>query len=290
MAAVFDRVGDQTVYVGVHTNILQLRPGWHIRGTFPPSDDGLLLGAETARRHGWQIGQQVSLPGLKDRSGTVTGILEPTHGADDTFIHLRLGGAQRLFHHPQELTHILVRLKDPNALDQAVRQLRGCDAGLSMNVVPLAHMFHTIQSLVNSTRLLLGSVAIIALLVAGTGVSNTVLMAVVERRREIGVLRAIGATRANVFRLVWLETLQTCLAGSVLGVVVAFLASRSLETWVRSRLPFSPTDTLIGWEWWMVASCLGAALVLGSVASFLPAWRAASLPPMAAIRASGGRA
>ena len=218
------------------------------------------------------------------------GILEPTHGAEDTFIHMRLGDAQRLFNRPRELTHILVRLKDPNALDQAVGQLRGCDAGLAINVVPLAHMFHTIKPLVNSTRLLLGSVAIIALLVAGTGVSNTVLMAVVERRREIGILRAVGATRGKVFRLIWLETLITCLAGGAGGVVAAFIASRWLETWVRSRLPFSPTDTLIGWEWWMAGACLGAALMLGSLASLLPAWRAASLPPMAAIRASGGRA
>ena len=52
-----------------------------------------------------------------------------------------------------------------------------------MNVVPLAHLFHTIQSLVNSTRLLLGCIALVAMLVAAVGVSNTVLMAVTERKR-----------------------------------------------------------------------------------------------------------
>jgi putative ABC transport system permease protein len=97
------------------------------------------------------------------------------------------------FNHPFELTHILVRLRDPDDLDRAVSQLRGCDAGLAMNVVPLAHVFDTIQSLVNSTRLLLGCIAGVALLVAGAGVSNTILMAVAERQRELAVLRAIGA-------------------------------------------------------------------------------------------------
>jgi cell division protein FtsX len=85
---------------------------------------------------------------------------------------------------------ILVRLADPDELDNAVNQLRGCDAGLTMNVIPLAHVFHAIQSLVNSTRLLLGCIAFVALLVAGAGVSNTILMAVTERGREIGVLRS----------------------------------------------------------------------------------------------------
>ena len=74
-----------------------------------------------------------------------------------------------MFHHTNELTHILVRLADPDALDHVVTQLRGCDAGLAMNVVPLAHLFHTIQSLVNSTRLLLGCIALVALLRRGRG-------------------------------------------------------------------------------------------------------------------------
>src|SRR5215470_13643374 len=50
MAAMFDSTGDQAVYVGVQTNILQLRPGWRIRGGFPETDGGLLVGSEAARR------------------------------------------------------------------------------------------------------------------------------------------------------------------------------------------------------------------------------------------------
>jgi putative ABC transport system permease protein len=184
----------------------------------------------------------------------------------------------------------LVRLADPNDLDKAVSQLRGCDAGLVMNVVPLAHVFRTIQSLVNSTRMLLGCIAAVALLVAGAGVSNTILMAVTERQREIGVLRAIGASRCQIFKLVWLETLQTCLSGAVVGVAGAFLASRAVEAWVRSKLPFAPTDGLIRWEWWTAGGCLLCAILVGTLAGLLPAWRAASVLPITAIRNVEGRA
>jgi len=127
-------------------------------------------------------------------------------------------------------------------------------------------------------------------LVAGAGVSNTVLMAVTERMRDLGVMRALGAAPADVFLLVWLETLQVCLSGAVAGMVAAFAASRGVEMWLRARLPFAPTDTLIRWEWWIVAACLLCAIFLGSLAGFLPAWRAARVPPMTAIRAGGGRA
>lgn len=277
------------VYVGVEESYLALRPGWHIHGTFPKADGSLLIGSDLARRYGWQVGQELHLPGLGQHTARVTGILAPTQGPDDGFMYLRLGDAQRLFNHTNELTHILVRLADPDDLDRVVAQLRGCDAGLSMNVVPLAHVFRTIQSTVNSTRLLLGCLVAVALLVAGTGVSNAVLMAVTERAHEHGVLRAIGASPANLFRLVWLETIQVCLVGGMAGVLVAFLASRGVEALLRSRLPFAPADTLLRWEWWMAFGCLACAVILGSLSGFLPAWRAAYVPPLTAIRAGGGR-
>jgi putative ABC transport system permease protein len=290
MTALDDAEGGQAVFVGVETNILALKPGWRITGDFPGQNDGVLAGAETAARHGWQLGQRVRLPGLGEKTATVTGILARTQGADDTFIYLRLTDAQEKFEHTNELTHMLIRLKNPDELDRVVAQLRGCDAGLAMNVVPLTHVFRTIQSLVNSTRLLLGCIAIVALLVAGTGVSNTILMAVTERTRELGVLRAIGASPAGIFKLIWLETVQVCLSGGLAGIALAFVASWSVEAWVRSRLPFAPARALIRWEWWIAAACLACALTLGSLAGFFPAWRATRISPMRAIRGGEGRA
>jgi ABC-type lipoprotein release transport system permease subunit len=71
---------------------------------------------------------------------------------------------------------------------------------------------------------------------------------------------------------------------------MAFLTSRLLETWVRSKLPFAPTDALIHWQWWIVGACLICAVALGCMAGFLPAWRAAGVPPMVAIRTGKGLA
>lgn len=288
MSALYDRDSAQTVYVGLETNILALRPGWRISGRFPERAGELLPGSEAARRYGWRIGDRATLPGLPHQSGTVVGVLAPTGGAEDTFIHILLGDAQERFHHRGELTHILVRLRDPNDMDKAVAQLRGCDAGLAMNVVPLAHVFRTIQALVNSTRLLLGCIAAIALLAAAAGVSNTILIAVAERRRELGVMRALGASRSDIFRLIWLETLHTCLAGALAGIALSFVASRAVEAWVRGRLPFAPSGSLLHWEWWVVGACVAIALMMGSLAGLLPAARAAAVPPLLSIRNRGG--
>jgi len=284
MAAVYETNSTHAVYLGVDTNILSLKTAWQILGIFPSTNGALLIGSDVQKQYGWQIGSRVALPGLRGQFGTVSGILAPTHGAEDAFIYLRLGDAQQIFHRTNELTHILVRLSDPDQMENVVSQLRGCDAGLAMNVVPLAHLFKTIQSVVGSTRVLLGAIALVALLIAGTGVTNTILMAVAERTREIGVMRALGASQVDIFRLVWIETLQLCLAGAISGIAAAALFAPAIEAWARTKLPFVPTDPLVRWDWQIVGASAALALVLGSLAAFLPAWRAAQLMPVVAMR------
>lgn len=286
MAAFFGQNSDPTVYTGIDTNMLALKGGWKIDGTFPRNGE-VLAGAKTASSLGWRRGDTVTLPGLDGVQRVVSGILAPTQSADDRFIWLPLADAQRLFRHANELTHILVRLSDPNQLESVTAALRGCDAGMQMNVVPLAHLFRTIQSLMNSTRWLLGSATLVALLAAGAGVSAALLVAVAERTREIGVLRALGASPADVFRLFWLETVQITLAGAGLGVILAFGSMRFVERWMRARLPFTPDGALMAWDWRIVVACILTSVVLGSVAAMLPAWHAARLPPIRAMRHKG---
>jgi putative ABC transport system permease protein len=288
MSAVYNPdTGAQTVYCGVEPDIVALKRTWRIEGKFPVSGE-LLIGSETARANRWSIGSLVALPGLEGKSGRVSGILSPTQGADDLFIYMPLADAQRIFKKPAELTHILVRLDDPEQVDAVTAMLRGCDAGLEMNVVPLGHLFRTIEDLVRSTRVLLGSVALVALLAAGAGVSNTILMAVTERTREIGVMRAIGASRLDVFWLIWSETVALCLAGGIAGVLLAAAGGRSVEAWLRARLPFAPTDALVRPEIGTALLCILGAILLGFAAGSLPAWRAARLSPVEAISTAGG--
>lgn len=289
MSALYDeKTGGQNVYCGVEPSILALKRNWRVNGVLPTRPGELLIGSEQARENRWRVGQQIALPGLKGKQGRISGILQPTQGADDLFFFMPLADAQRIFQRPNELTHILVRLDDPERVDNVTLALRGCDAGLEMTVVPLSHLFRTIQNLVQSTRVLLACVALAALLAAGAGVSNTILMAVTERTREIGVLRAIGASRGTVFALILAETLLLCALGGVIGLGLAVVGASGFEAWLRERLPFSPRDALVRPEGIVFAFCLAVSLALGTVAALLPAWRGARLSPVEAIRRGGG--
>jgi putative ABC transport system permease protein len=285
MTALYDaRTGAQTVYCGVEPSIRQLKPFWRIDGEFPARSGDLLVGAEVARTNRWTVGQTVPLPGASGETGRISGILQATQGPDDLFQFLRLEDAQRLFRHPGELTHILVRLDDPERVASVVRDLRGCDAGLDMTVVPLAHLFQTIQNLIQNTRLLLACAALAALLAAGMGVSNTMLMAVTERTREIGILRATGIPSGTIFGLVCAEALTLSLLGGIVGLLLATVGASVFEAWLRQRLPYAPHDTLLRPEPVVMAFCFGVACAVGVLAALLPAFAAARLSPVEAIR------
>jgi len=277
MSARYDPGGRQWVYVGVTPDLLELKPGWRVSGRFPQPGE-VLVGSRLAAELGWRGGARVALPGLPDRHAVVSGLLE-SGGTEEPFLHIPLADAQALFERPGELTHMLVRLRDAERLDAAVAQLRSCGAGGEMNIVPLTHLFRTIQGLTGSARLLLAAIAAVALLIAGAGVGNTMLMAVVERRGEIGVLRALGASRGQVFALFWAEAVLLCLLGGLLGLVLASVGAGVVEQWVRAQLPFAPRGALLRWAAGVALACVGGGLVVGGCTGLLPALRAAALPP-----------
>jgi putative ABC transport system permease protein len=281
--------GPDQVFVGITGDMRRLRPGWRIDGRFPEAPGEILAGAGAAVRHGWRVGQDVGVARLGVTPRRVSGIIAPTGSSEDGFVFLPLAEAQRAFGRSNQLTHVLVRLRDPDHLDDAVAKLRGCNAGMEMNVVPLSHLFRTIQDLLHSTRVWLASVAVVAVLAAASGVGNATFMSIGERTRELGILRAVGATRAQVFLLVWIETLQVCLAGALAGSLGALAASGWTEAWLRTRLPLASAEPMVRPEWWLVGACILFVAAVGSAAGFLPALRAGAIPPAAAMRTAKGR-
>jgi len=123
--------------------------------------------------------------------------------------------------------------------------------------------------------------AVLALVVGGFSTINTMVMAIAERSREIGLKKALGATDGSVLREYVLESGAVGLLGGAVGVVFGVLATAILNGIMRARLGlaiFSPTPRL-------VVFALVFAVALGAVAGIVPAWRAARLDPVRALRA-----
>jgi putative ABC transport system permease protein len=134
--------------------------------------------------------------------------------------------------------------------------------------------------------LFLGLFGSLALTVASLGIINTLVMAILERRREIGVLKALGATDRDVRSLFFAEAGAMGLFGGVFGVALGWLIGQGL-TWgttIYLRRQDLPGVKISYVPWWLALGAIAFAVVVSLVAGLYPAARAARLNPVEALR------
>ncbi len=118
-------------------------------------------------------------------------------------------------------------------------------------------------------------VSSIALLAAGVGIMNIMLVSVTERTREIGIRKAIGAQKKDVLTQFIIEAVILCQIGGIIGVFVGILAGNGISIWLETP-PYMP------WDW--AAIGLGVCSLVGIVFGVYPAWKASTLDPIEALR------
>ncbi|HOY65931.1 MAG TPA: ABC transporter permease [Candidatus Ozemobacteraceae bacterium] len=213
----------------------------------------------------------------------VVGILERTGTQDDGTVFLPLSTARKIFNRPDELTIVGIKLREFSGVK--LREFEKRWAKLpEVQVVSLQQVKTTLVSLVETAQTMIAAVAIIAIIVAIIGVINTILMSVAERTGEIGIMKAIGASRSDIFQLIWAETLIICLAGGVLGCLTSMLGSRGVEAALRMLIDVGAHGSIVAITPAILAGALAGATALGVFAGLYPAWRASSLRPIEAIR------
>lgn len=130
--------------------------------------------------------------------------------------------------------------------------------------------------IVNQIRIFTLGVGAIAALVGGLGIMNTMIMAVLERRREIGVMKAIGATRRRILVHFLMEAALLSLIGGIVGIILGSIGAMGMGMVMGfARMGVTPA---------LVLGSLGFALLLGIVGGFYPAWKASKLDPVEALR------
>ncbi len=132
----------------------------------------------------------------------------------------------------------------------------------------------------------LGIFGSLALAVASLGIVNTLVMAILERRREIGILKALGASDGDVKKLFFAEAGSMGLVGGVLGVALGWGIGRLINfgTNVYLRQQELPPENIWSVPWWLVAGALAFSVFVSLVSGLYPASRAAKLDPVQALR------
>lgn len=147
--------------------------------------------------------------------------------------------------------------------------------GLAVDVVSAEQLIERMESQLGLMTLLLGAVGSISLVVGGIGVMNVMLISVAERRREIGVRRALGASRADIQLQFLIEALILTLAGGIAGIVVGTAVTYGICRITGWEFFISPLSLLSG---------IGVSCAVGVFFGFQPAHRASRLDPIVALR------
>ena len=237
-----------------------------------------VLGAAAARRLGVvEPGTQVWLGGT---SFTVVGILKPSVLAPELDNAALIGApvAERLFGYAGNPTTIYER-----SADRAVERVRGLlgptispQAPGAVKISRPSDALAAKNAADQAFTSLLTGVGSIALVVGGIGVANTMIISVLERRREIGLRRALGAMRGHILIQFLAEALLLAGLGGALGCVIGVGVTAGVAA--ANGWPFALPALII-------LAGLGVTVLIGAVAGLYPAVRAARTPPTAALNA-----
>jgi len=177
---------------------------------------------------------------------------------------------------------LTVRAKSPNnvdAIEVAVKKM-GFGAFSLLDASKSLRIFFSVFDL------LLGIFGSLALAVATLGIVNTLVMAILERRREIGVLKALGAADSDVKRLFFFFFCVMGLLGGIGGVLFGWLIGRALTlaTNIYLKRQELPSVEISSVPWWLVLGAISFAVLVSLIAGLYPASRAAKLNPVEALR------
>ncbi|WP_317640313.1 ABC transporter permease [Deinococcus arenicola] len=241
-----------------------------------PQDTGkdvAVLGAKAAQNLKLELGGTLELS--RRGSARIIGILAPQSALTDTFTFLPLDTVQRAFGVGDRLSLVAVKLRNPADANRVAAALAKEPqvGGLGLEISTRADVAAGIQKLLNSADVLSVCLSVIALIVGGLAVVNTVLMGVYERTREFGTLRAIGARPAFVRRLVLIETLLLSVLGGAVGLGLAGVAVWGINIYTQNLAgingaALTPRLILVG---------LLVALALGLTSGWWPARNAGRL-------------
>ena len=230
------------------------------------------------------IGKEVTVPGL---TATVIGTLEamkslaPGKNPQDSYLYMPLTTFHNL--HPEQLDYwITVKYDDAKyrALveDEVRERLRirrkvTVDKDDNFAIFGSDSLSRLWTQLTGGLFLLMFALSSVGLMVGGVGVMNIMLVSVTERTREIGVRKAIGATKRTILLQFTLEAMVLCAVGGIIGISLGSMIALLLGVWLPSVLS----------SLWVVAA-FTVSIGIGLVFGIYPAWKAASLNPIEALR------
>lgn len=252
----------------------------------------IIIGPEIAKES--YFGREITVGDkikINDKAFTVVGIIKKggNPGISRAII-MTIDDARNLFNVEKEVSMIMVKIYRAEDLDMVVnvikkdlRRHRNLKEGKEDFTVESTKKFvESFLRIFNVISTLLIGLASISLLVGGIGIANTMYTAVLERNREIGIMKSVGAKNSDIILIFLIESALIGLIGGIIGVLlgsgISLLAERLIGTFLGEGFfkVFLP--------WWLLLGASVFAMIIGTLSGILPAKQAAELNPVDALR------
>ncbi len=282
---------DETSYIGVPVHgwpadsfaysSIHVTDGRQLRET----DSGkVMLGARLARDLGKKVGQTLQIEGS---SFEVAAVYEGASMFDNSSAIVPLADLQRLMDRPEQVTEFQIAVTSAAEQRKAaieemcheIESLRGANGKLLGLAALPTEEFINKNTEIKLTDAMAWMTSAIALMIGSVGMLNTMVMSVLERTQEIGILRAIGWRQGRIVWMVLCEAFLLSLIGAIMGVVFAIALTQSLAS-------FSPLQSYVRSDMspLIITSGFAMAALVALVGGAYPAIRGARLPPTEALR------
>ncbi len=260
--------------VGTTTDMGKLK-WWGDIGDF----DGAILGSFEAMTRAILPGDKIRLEAQTVLELEVIKTLEETGTHDDHLVYIPLASAQEMFGQDGNISAIFVTMENPEKASETVAALSQIE---DVQAVYAHDVFQEILDVFAVTRSNIILITGIAIVAGAFTTINTMTMAVYERKKDIGLSRAVGATQIDIFTLFMVESIILSIAACVMGILIgyAFLNIYPLVVplsigGIESSPYYSPHNVLL---------CFIIAYSVGAISGIYPAIRAARLAPIDALR------
>ena len=233
----------------------------------------IMLGRMMADNLNVGVGDTIEVMSSRFR---VVGIYESGTGFYELGGVVSLRDGQTLIGKPHKVSLYMVKVKDPSQAEEIVEMI---NTQFPEVHAALTGDFAEQMPDMEATDAMMAGISFLAIVVGGVGVMNAMLMSVLERTREIGVLRALGWRRRRILRMIMTEALLLGIFGAIVGIMVAFGLGDLLV-----RAPVMGDLLQLRWDIDIFYNAIGLAIFLGVLGGFYPAFRATRLLPVEALR------
>jgi len=244
-----------------------------VEGRYIQRPDEMMLGRSAAKMYEKRIGDTFQVYSNRYR---IVGIYESDVGMEDGGSVIDLREAQRVFEKPRQVSYYQIKVRSPDEVE-LVRQI--IEERFPEVLVSLSTEFAENTNDMAQLEEYIGAIGFVALFLGGIVVTNTMIMNVYERTREIGTLRALGWRQGMILSMMVRESLLLSLLSGIVGVLMGMGLSL-----LAGRAPMVGAMLTAVYEPRQIVQAMAMALLLGVVGGLYPAWRASRLSPAEALR------